>query len=225
MSKMAIMVDGGFFQRRANKLWGNCASGAERAQELMVYCRTHLKHHEERADLYRIFYYDCPPSSSTVYHPYSKKQIDLKKTSLYKWMSEFHAELMKSRKVALRFGRLSDSTAAYTLPSNTIKKLCNGTISWNDLKEENFVLNVTQKGVDMRIGVDISSIAYKKQADQIVLIAGDSDFVPAAKVARREGIDFILDQMHQRINQDLQEHIDGLRSKAKPNLDARGVIK
>ncbi len=47
----------------------------------------------------------------------------------------------------------------------------------------------------MRIGLDIASLAYKKQIDQIILIAGDSDFVPAAKLARREGIDFILDPM------------------------------
>ena len=52
-----------------------------------------------------------------------------------------------------------------------------------------------QKGVDMRIGVDIASLAYKKQVNQIILIAGDSDFVPAAKLARREGIDFVLDPL------------------------------
>ena len=46
-----------------------------------------------------------------------------------------------------------------------------------------------QKGVDMRIGLDIASMAFKRQVDQIVLIAGDSDFVPAAKLARREGIE------------------------------------
>ena len=40
----------------------------------------------------------------------------------------------------------------------------------------------------MRIGIDIASLAFKKQVDQIVLISGDSDFVPAAKQARREGI-------------------------------------
>jgi uncharacterized LabA/DUF88 family protein len=39
----------------------------------------------------------------------------------------------------------------------------------------------------MRIGLDIASLSYKKQVDQIILIAGDSDFVPAAKLARREG--------------------------------------
>ena len=72
-----------------------------------------------------------------------------------------------------------------------------------------------QKGVDMRIGIDIASLAYKKQVDQIILIAGDSDFVPAAKLARREGIDFILDPMGAVIRPDLFEHIDGLESPWK----------
>ena len=44
------------------------------------------------------------------------------------------------------------------------------------------------------------------------LVAGDSDFVPAAKLARREGIDFILDPLWQDVNDDLHEHIDGLQS-------------
>ena len=64
----------------------------------------------------------------------------------------------------------------------------------------------------MRIGLDISSLTYKKQVDQIVLIAGDADFVPAAKMARREGIDFILDPMWKEISDELHEHIDGLKS-------------
>lgn len=48
--------------------------------------------------------------------------------------------------------------------------------------------------------------------NQIVLITGDSDFVPAAKLARVEGIDFIVDSMGMKINDNLIEHIDGLRS-------------
>ena len=62
----------------------------------------------------------------------------------------------------------------------------------------------------MKIGIDIASLAFKKQVERIVLIAGDSDFVPAAKLARREGIDFILDPLHSPIKPDLFEHIDGL---------------
>ena len=64
----------------------------------------------------------------------------------------------------------------------------------------------------MRIGIDIASVAYKHQATTIVLISGDSDFVPAAKLARREGIDFILDPMHATIKPDLHEHIDGKKT-------------
>lgn len=48
--------------------------------------------------------------------------------------------------------------------------------------------------------------------DQIILISGDSDFVPAAKLARREGIDFVLDALGNHINEDLHEHIDALLS-------------
>ena len=63
-------------------------------------------------------------------------------------------------------------------------------------------------------------MAYKRQVDQMVLISGDSDFVAAAKLARREGIDFILDSMWATIRDDLHEHIDGLQSvfsKAAPS--------
>lgn len=70
----------------------------------------------------------------------------------------------------------------------------------------------------MKVGLDIASLAYKKLVDQIVLIAGDADFVPAAKLVRREGIDFILYPMGQGISADLYEHIDGLHSVTLPPL-------
>ena len=39
----------------------------------------------------------------------------------------------------------------------------------------------------------------KKLAYKIVLISGDSDFVPAAKLARMEGAHFILDAMGRKV--------------------------
>jgi uncharacterized LabA/DUF88 family protein len=60
--------------------------------------------------------------------------------------------------------------------------------------------------------LDIATLAFKAQVDQIILIAGDSDFVPVAKFARREGVDFILDPMQNQIDPTLHEHIDGLRT-------------
>ncbi|MFP7365047.1 NYN domain-containing protein [Corynebacterium callunae] len=80
-----------------------------------------------------------------------------------------------------------------------------------DLTEGDFALDITQKGVDMRIGLDIASLAERKTVNQIVMITGDSDFVPAAKHARREGIDFILGPMWADIARSLSEHVDGIR--------------
>jgi len=50
---------------------------------------------------------------------------------------------------------------------------------------------------------------------KIILVSGDSDFVPAAKLARREGIDFVLDPMWKHIEPQLWEHIDDLKSTCK----------
>lgn len=212
--KTAILVDGGFYRRRAQAILGE-KTAEERADELQHYCKRHL--HSFRDDspdneLYRIFYYDCPPMNKKVYHPYLKKQIDFGKSELYIWMTEFLNQLKSKRKFALRLGKLSETQAVYLLRYETVKKLCNGSMQLSDISENDFTLDVDQKGVDMKIGVDIASLAYKKQVERIILISGDSDFVPAAKLARREGIDFILDPLGATIKPELNEHIDGLRS-------------
>lgn len=75
----------------------------------------------------------------------------------------------------------------------------------------------------MRIDLDIASLANKHQLSRIVLIAGDSDFVPASKYARRKGIDFILDPLWQPIKDKLNEPIDGLRSCTKKCRSQKGV--
>lgn len=63
------------------------------------------------------------------------------------------------------------------------------------LTDKDFVAGLQQKAVDMRIGMDVASISPKKQADTIVLVTGDGDFVPAARLARREGVRIVLDPL------------------------------
>ena len=213
--KVAILVDGGFYQRRAKSLWGD-RTAKERADELESYCRNLLRFKangkNEHDSLYRIFYYDCPPADNTVYYPPQKKNIYLKKSNLYLFMTAFLKEMRSKRKVALRLGRLSKNDLYYTISREAQKELLLGERTIQELTEADFRLNITQKGVDMRIAVDISSMAFKHQVTRIILISGDSDFVPAAKLARREGIDFILDPMGASISEDLAEHIDGIKS-------------
>ncbi len=218
--KTAILVDGGFYRKRVNTLCGK-KTPKERADELFKFCLELLKDDHENRKLYRIFYYDCPPITEdrNVFNPITKKSVNLGRSDESRWTTEFFQELKHHRKIALRLGRLSENQLCYNLKYESFKKLINKSITVDDLTETDIKLDIEQKGVDMRIGIDISSLSIKHQVEQIILISGDSDFVPAAKQARREGIDFILAPMKATIKPDLFEHIDGMINKAP-----RGVI-
>jgi uncharacterized LabA/DUF88 family protein len=54
--------------------------------------------------------------------------------------------------------------------------------------------------------------ANNKVRQRLVLVTGDSDFVPAAKLARREGVEFLLDPLWQQVSDELNEHVDGVVS-------------
>ncbi len=211
--RTAILVDGGFYKKRAHTCFGE-VDPDKRAEELDKYCKRHLTEtingvtHEHQ--LYRIFYYDCPPISKAIYNPIDKKNIEFSKSNTYQWTIDFFEELKKKRKFALRLGELADADQGYYIPPQLTKDLLAKKKTIDELKIDDLRLMMHQKGVDMKIGVDIASLAYKKAVDQIVLISGDSDFVPAAKLARREGIDFVLDSLGAKIKPDLFEHIDGL---------------
>ncbi len=178
-------------------------------------CIKHLYHRKgEKSDLYRIFYYDCLPYDKKQHNPLTGKAIDFSKTDTHKFQLAFFEELRKKRKVALHLGILEDGNR-WTIKPDKTKELLKGLITVKDLSEDDILFDLSQKMVDMKIGIDIASIALKKQVDQIILISGDSDFVPAAKLARREGIDFLLDPMWNPIKAHLFEHIDGLHSTLK----------
>jgi hypothetical protein len=143
MIRSAILVDGGFYRRRAQFLWGEKCS-KDRADELIWYCRKHLFIHGNECELYRIFYYDCPPMSKKMRHPLSGELIDFEKTDLYTWTTEFLNELRKKRKVALRLGTLAEAQAHFNIDPQVTKKLCNSTMQWGDLTKDDFKLDVKQ---------------------------------------------------------------------------------
>jgi uncharacterized LabA/DUF88 family protein len=163
----------------------------------------------ETTDLYRIFFYDCPPLMKRTQLPISKQALDLSQTDTAKARVAIHTELQAVRKVALRLGRLNDKFGWRVKPDAAARWIASTeTIMPTD---DDFEIDTVQKGVDMRLGLDVASMAFKKQVDQIILVAGDADFVPAAKLARREGIDVVLDPMGGTPAKDLVAHVDGVR--------------
>jgi len=195
--------------------------------------------------VYRIFYYDAPPFEGQAHHPLSRRQINFKLSDQAKFQNELFAMLRKQRNVALRLGHLSNlggwtvdhgrlakllrvkeplaalsalprsEDGTVTLPQDLADSIQSQAVHWQALEDWMVRLDLRQKGVDMRIGLDIASITLKRLASTVILIAGDADFVPAAKLSRREGVQFILDPLWQSVSNDLFEHIDGLQTVLK----------
>lgn len=192
--------------------------------------------------LYRIFFYDAVPYDGSAHHPLENRVIQFGKSDTAVFRHELFDKLRRQRKVALRLGKVNresdwtppgdktrrvlgtkawlDAIDFDAIPGGGNVTLSAGQVEeakrlkkhWGEITPQNVRLGLRQKGVDMRIGLDIASITLKRQADIILLVSGDSDFVPAAKLARREGIEFVLDPMWQAVNADLFEHIDALQS-------------
>lgn len=228
----AVVIDGAFFLRRFGYSFPNldATDPAQVAWAVLYLAGWHLRiRHQsellaigdldhgfrptESPSLYRVFFYDCPPLTKRLHYPISQKSLDLAKTDTALLRTAIHRKLLGARKVALRLGRLNDDVS-WIPRSDALKRWLVGPF---DPVDEDFEIKTVQKGVDMRLGLDVASLAFKRQVDQIVMVAGDGDFVPAAKLARREGIDVVLDTMGGKVAADLLDHVDGVRRCRMPH--------
>lgn len=217
-NRVAVLIDGGFYRKRYREIFKGLPSDPkELAKKLYGMA---LAHAGNMDDLYRIFYYDCPPLTKKAHNPISGRAVDFSKEPQALYMNQYLEELKRKRKMALRLGHLSDFSE-WRIRSRLTKDIVSGKIDPTKLNEDDVSYEMKQKGVDMKIGIDIATLTLKQLVGKIILIAGDADFIPAAKLARREGIDFVLDPMWSHIHPDLYEHIDGLESKC-PNPAKQG---
>lgn len=109
-------------------------------------------------------------------------------------------------------GELSHN--GWRLPSSALKhNQSSATISGTQLRPV-----IQQKGVDMRIGLDIAALTLKRHVQIIALVTGDSDFVPAMKFARREGAQLYLYTLQHGIKDTMREHSDIVIDDAPPRV-------
>ena len=216
--RVAILIDGGFFLRRLPRLTDPAIlSDPDRAnQALADLVDGHLKEINltERAInhyslLYRCFFYDALPYTGQGHLPVSKWAVNYAKSPQAIFRLALLERLRGHSDFALRLGEVR-RRREWIITEKAQKDLLAGRRAATDLTDNDFTPGFQQKAVDMRIGLDIASLTLKKQADTIVLVTGDSDFVPAARLARREGARVILDPLRQRVAADLFEHIDQL---------------
>ena len=198
--RFAVLIDGGFFMRKLQtKL-----KARPTVDQVMVEV-DEIKNHKlfEGFDLLRVYYYDARPASGKLRNPISGDETDLGQTDVYKRSQSFLDALELKPNIALRLGEVSSN--GWKLSPKALK---DANLPNRNLSADDFSMDLEQKGVDLRIGLDIARLSLGNRVHSIVVVTGDSDMVPAFKFARREGVRVILSHMGHGIKRELRAHAD-----------------
>lgn len=235
MDKIAFLIDGGFFLKRLGIIFPEQryknSAGCEFVHTdpkdvkdlILDICHTHLKIHARQyhgiapqALLYRIFFYDSEPYAYNERLLISGRNYNYANSETAKFRKELHRILRSSPDIAVRSGEVIKERKWHLKPEKEkeiVEAVRGKSLDPNFmLSDDDFQITFRQKGVDMRIGLDIASLALKKHANRIILFSGDTDFIPAAKFARREGLKFQIDIMGQSVPPELIENTDSFTS-------------
>lgn len=153
--------------------------------------------------LFRIFYYDSPQYRGKVNRPVSGTETTFQSSD--RWMDD----LAKLERFAVRRGTLGFRGWK---PKST-------PIAGAALTDADFAPIFEQKGVDMRIGLDIATFAERQSLERILLVSADTDMIPAMKQARKSGIEVGLVQLPHpapELHFTLKAHSDFVRHVALP---------
>ena len=151
-------------------------------------------------------YYDCAPYRGNPRLPVSGKPAD------FQGSDEWLEVLAAKPRLAVRLGTLEfRGFEPKRIP-----------IVADALSDDDFKPRFEQKGVDMRLGLDIASYAADRSVDRIILVTGDTDCLPVMKRARTAGLEVVLVQFpKQRLARELLWHSDFQRPVEWPRPEDR----
>lgn len=186
--RVALLLDGGFVKKRlADKV-----KTFPPLEEVISLITDLLRHPDLSAvRLLRTYWYDADPFKQKRKNPIDGKQTNFATTLEANRNRELMSRLEIVPDVAVRKGELL--FRGWRVHAGAMKELAKDpprTLKASDL-EPVFI----QKGVDMRIGLDIASLALKRLVSSVVLVTADADMIPAMKLARREGLRVYLHTM------------------------------
>lgn len=160
----------------------------------------------KQEEIYRIFFYDCPPyeagPSPIKPHPLGAATPIVEPAAITH-QKQVMDILRGEEYFAVRTGELSfDGWLPLSDSLNDV--ITTGrAFTANDFKPL-----IRQKGIDLKIGVDTTLLAKDRLVERLVLVACDSDLVPAMKLARREGVQIVLVSLGASVKKLLKEHAD-----------------
>ena len=169
--RIAVLIDGGHLRshlRKAKKSFvpdyiEKMAHGSALADEI----------------IHRILCYDCRPFAGETTLPVSGTR------KIFSGSDKFLHELSYKDLFAVRTGVLK--FRGFILKSSRIPFTPTGPLTDND-----FQAKFEQKGVDMRIGLDMATLSASRSVDLIALMTNDTDCIPAMKHVRRAGLQLAL---------------------------------
>ena len=166
---------------------------------------------EEGEILQRVLYYDCPLYRGKQRKPVSGIIQEFRASD--NWLTDLaRRELFAVRRGTLAFR----GWVPRKIPIS----------GGRDLTDDDFRPNFEQKGVDMRIGLDIATISGNGRIDRIVLVSGDTDLIPATKHARKTNLQVMGVQLPvppaQPLAPALCAHLDSVRNVCWPEISIDG---
>jgi len=194
MKKLVLMIDGGFLRVAARRARIHYAPDF-----IEAFSRNCPVVDEE---LFRSLYYDCAPYQGHQKLPVSGT------TQTFADSDQWLKDLAKKDLMAVRLGVLK--FRGYKLKRTPVTGVA-------ALTDADFRPDFEQKGVDMRIGLDIAAYSALRDVDRIGLVTADTDCVPAMKLARKSGVQVVLIALPGGTTpSELAQHADYVRAVAWP---------
>lgn len=191
----AILIDGAFLRKKFHAAYKNNINAEniyQFAESLLV------RFNCPRDGLHRIYYYDCSPCTAKSSLPVSNHAFLFEKTPQYAYGKQLLSDIKKLDFFAVREGTLQFS--GWKLRKSAYNK--------QQLTDDDFEPELHQKGVDIKIGLDLAWISYNHIAERVIFVTGDSDFIPAIKTARRNGVFIYLATLHHMVRPELPDNCD-----------------
>lgn len=162
--KAALLIDGGYLRvlvRKARKTYDPTY-----IERVALAC-----FNSAEEELFRALYYDCAPYVGKHKLPVSGAEHTFSGDDI--WLRELASKpLFAVRRGVLKFRGWKPRK----IP-----------VASATLKDSDFVPDFEQKGVDMRIGLDIALLSTTRAVERIILVTADTDCIPAMKHGRKAG--------------------------------------
>ncbi len=199
--RIAVLLDGGFVRRVLTQARTNQILNPADVVEV---CERILSHERLNCGLlYRIFYYDAMPYDGVAINPMDGFSTNYRTTALSIANHHLIDGLEQEPDFAVRRGVLLRQ--GWKIKQNALRHIARG---GRPIQAKDLVPDFKQKGVDIRIGLDIARIALNRLVEIMVLVTGDSDFVPVMKFARTEGLKVYLVTFGKSVRPELKAHAD-----------------